>query len=359
MPRKCISKCFVLHSKINHNEVLICIMKNWFLQLSSRQKTNVVIITFFVSGLSFLLIPFTGISFVIWLASLVVLLKEIKLIRQQKRESNENNAKISVCSEQSNSIADVTEPEGTVEQPDPSPAFNFSFKTEYVEREPAGELSHLDFGKPAGELGCFLNYNVYKVFGIDESGKKRLRIRTGVDEAKVIETVEKEGFSAPFEVKIIAYDPPTEKQLEYLHNLGVIVPDGITKDDVSYIIDRVEDYEEDPSPELVALATGLKLGFSAFIGNESLFCKIVHTGNDRDRAALYAYAVSQSMKGRSFGNMLEDPGYQKYYVFADHVLMEPVLMRSLLDRTSDDFKKPYRGTSIYKAAAAFLTTIDK
>ena len=29
---------------------------------------------------------------------------------------------------------------------------------EYKKAEPIGELTHLEFGKPAGVLGCFLNY---------------------------------------------------------------------------------------------------------------------------------------------------------------------------------------------------------
>lgn len=204
------------------------------------------------------------------------------------------------------------EPKEPETQIDPTPAFNFTIKTECVEREPVGELSHLDFGKTTGELGCFLNYEPRTLW------------------------------------------QPTDRQLEYLKDLGVFIPEGITNIDASCMLSRVEDDEEDPSPELVDLATGLKLGFSAFVGNESLFCVIVHTGNDRDRAALYAYAVSQSMKGRSFGNMLEDPDCSKFYAFADQVLVEPSLMRSLLDRPTDDFKKPHRGTAIYKAAATFL-----
>ena len=305
-------------------------MKNWFLQLSSRQSTNVYIITIFVSGLSFLFIPLTGISFVIWLATLVLIVKETKLIKQKKYESNENNSKKCACNDSSISSADVPElyktntvpeSEEAVEQTTTSPVFNVIIKPKYVEGETAGELGHLDFGKPAGMLGRFLSYEPHTL------------------------------------------SRPTEGQLSRLKDLGVYIPENIKNDitveDASDMIRRAEYDKEAPSPELVALATGLKLNFSAFTGNRRLFHKIVYTDNHRDRAALYAYAVHQSMCGYSFGNMLENPNCPEFYAFADQVLAEPALMRSLLDRTSDDYKKPYRGTAIYKAAAAFLTTMSK
>ena len=122
-----------------------------------------------------------------------------------------------------------------------------------------------------------------------------------------------------------------------------------------------EDSEESPSPSIVALASGFKIEFSAFIGASGLFRSIIYEASKRDRAALYAYAVRQSMRGSSFGNMLEDPDVEVFYAFADQVLADPSLMRSLLDRDADDYQKPYRGTAIYKAAAAYLAaeTIKK
>lgn len=294
-------------------------MKNWFLRLSGREKTNVFIITIFVSALSFLFIPLTGISFVIWLATLVLLFMEKKLIKQQKHE--DNNAKKSVCNEPSISTTVVTESEEATDQPATSPMFNVTIKPKYVESDTAGELGHLDFGKPAGMLGRFLSY-------------------------------------APH-----ILSRPTEGQLNRLSGLGVYIPknikDDITAEDANEMIRRATYDNEAPSSELVDLAIGLKLKFSAFIGNSCLLHKIIYTDNHRDRAALYVYALQQNMGGYAFGNMLEDPNCQKFYLFADQVLAEPALLRSLLGRTSDDYKKIYRGTSIYKAAAAFLDTMDK
>jgi len=195
-----------------------------------------------------------------------------------------------------------------------STPFNVKITTRLVERDPIGELSHLDFRKPAGILGCFLNY-----------------------EPKVLRE-------------------PTEKQLSYLKDLGVLIPDGITKDDASYMISRAtgDDDMESPGPELVSLAVGLGIRFSAFIGATGLLRQIVRQTGERDRAALFGYAVRQSLRGSDLGNMLDDPAVGSFYSFADQVIADPALLRSLNGREPADYIHPYKGTAIYKAAARFL-----
>lgn len=210
-------------------------------------------------------------------------------------------------------LADVPEA-----KPQPSAApevgITVTIRREHTKREPVGELSHLDFGKPAGELGCFLNY-----------------------EPRVL------------------YEP-SEKQLAYLKDLGVFIPDGITNRDATCMISRAtgEDSLEGPAPELVALAVGLGVEFSAFVGSDGLLSAIVGQASEKDRAALFAYGVRQSLRGTAFGNMLEDPEVGVLYSFADRVVADPALLRSLNGRAAEDYLSPHRGTAIYKAATAMI-----
>lgn len=196
--------------------------------------------------------------------------------------------------------------------------FNATITTRQVheERKPVGELSHLDFGKPAGVLGCYLNYTP----------------------------------------RVLC--EPTERQLEYLHDLGVFVPDGVTKDDASCMISRAtgEDSEEGPTAEIVALAFDLGVKFSAFVGASGLFSSIIYQANDRQKAALFAYSVKQNAKGRKFGNMAEDSDADLFYLFSDLVIADAALLRSLKGRDVYDYKRPHHGSAIYKAAADFLTS---
>lgn len=239
------------------------------------------------------------------------------------------------------------------------PEFKVTISTKEIQEnhKAVGMLSHLDFGKPIGELGRFLNYQIYKVDGTNANGKKICKTFRGVDPQQVVGKVVALGWLPPFEVEPIDYDLPTERQINYLRDLGVFIPDEITKDDASYMISRAvgEDSEEGPTQDMVALANGLKTEFSAFIGAAGLLRSIIGQACDRDRAALYAYGVRQSMRGVSFKNMLEDSNKPVFYAFADNIVKDPALMRSLNGRPAEDFVKPNRGTNIYKAAAAFLT----
>ena len=142
--------------------------------------------------------------------------------------------------------------------------FEFRVKTfrEYDDKSDTDEcvseisyLSNLDFDKPKGDLGCFLNYQKYRICGTDEDGEKRIKFRIGVNEERAIKIVEKEGLHGPFEIEIIEHDPPTERQLACLERNGFICPRGLTKDDASYIIGRILDEDSGvPSPWLVSLA---------------------------------------------------------------------------------------------------------
>ena len=189
-----------------------------------------------------------------------------------------------------------------------------SATTRRAARQPIGELSHLDFGKPTGVLGCYLNYTPN------------------------------------------ALCEPTERQLEYLHDLGVYVPDGVTKIDASHMISRAvgEDSAEGPTAEIVNLAFALGVEFSAFVGASGLFSSIVYHANDRQKAALFAYGVKQDAKGHEFGNMVEDPDADLFYLFSDSVVSDEALLRSLKGRDACDYEHPHRGTAIYKAAFDFL-----
>ena len=280
-----------------------------------------------------------------------------KNIVEQPQIAPELKASIKTEAEQ-----EKIESKDVVEQPQIFPEFKVTIKTEVVQKEIVPKsFTPLDFGKTAGVLGCYLNYNRYKIIGTREPGKRITRIRTGIDKEQAIERASEEGLLPPFKVEQLEHELPTERQINYLKDLGVLVPDGITKDDASYMIGRAlgEDSLLSPHPSMVALANGLKTRFSAFIGAEGLLSAIIHQADNRERAALYAYAVRQSMRGSAFKNMLEDPQLPVYFAFADTVLANPALMRSLQDRPPEDYKKPYRGTAIYKAAVAYLTGGDK
>ena len=153
-----------------------------------------------------------------------------------------------------------------------------------------------------------------------------------------------------------AWETPTEKQVKYAEDLGIVLPDGVSKSDVSCMIDRVkgEDVAESPSRELAQLAGGLGCVFSPYISREGLLRTIVYHVKDRERAALYAYAVKQAEAGAALGNMLADPECARFYAFADAIADNPAVVKSINEREPSDYERPNRGTNAYKAVVGFF-----
>lgn len=156
----------------------------------------------------------------------------------------------------------------------------------------------------------------------------------------------------------IPYDPnaPTERQLAYAKDLRIKIPKNATKNDVSCLISRAtgEDSIESPSADLIALANGLGIDFSPYIGADGLFRTIYYSSSIQTRAVLYIYAIYQLEHNQPFSNMLAHPKLDTFKAFGEYVMQDSSLVKSLEERTSDDLLKPHKGTKIYKAAYAFL-----
>ncbi len=233
-------------------------------------------------------------------------------------------------------------------------SLNLKQSTEEIEQIP--EISCLDFGKPAGVLGRFLNYSRYKVFGINENGKRSFKLCTGRSPEDAIRKTAEAGLAAPYETVEIDPEPATERQLALLDRHGTAYPAELTKDDASAMIYRIcDEFRRDcPEPWLTELADNIGTEFSAYIGGDQLFDFMIWQASVCDRAALYSYAVHQSMNGQPFGNMLTDPDCDRFYDFAEIVTADASLVKSLECREPADYLNPQRSTKIYKAAAAFL-----
>lgn len=151
-------------------------------------------------------------------------------------------------------------------------------------------------------------------------------------------------------------EAPTQKQLDYAADLGVIVPPDAGKWDVSAMISRVtgEDSIEDPSPALVELAVELKCDISPYAGYDA-FCRAVwERSDDVMKAALYVYSIDCQSSGTPFGNISKSPRLDFYRKFWNYIENDPSLVKSLLSRPCDDLKKANKNAKIYSVATLYL-----
>lgn len=120
--------------------------------------------------------------------------------------------------------------------------------------------------------GGYINYARFQVVGIKPSTKRRnTRIYEAFREEDALNQARAEGLVEPFEVKVLPVEPPSDRQLSYARSLGATIPEGACKQDVSAIIDRIVDEEEEPVEEQFAKAAndcGVK--FSRYHGRTQI-----------------------------------------------------------------------------------------
>ena len=262
------------------------------------------------------------------------------------------------------SRASLTPTTSTEENQDSSP-FKVKITTRQVEREPFGIINRFSFPPLCNSRGKYLNYRQYLVTGMGNKGRRRSLRLCCKTEQQAFDKAEQDGLTAPFDLQIIEPDPPTDRQLAYAGDLGIIIPSGdmkfITKEDISHMIDRAtgEDSVESPDSDLLSMAEKLNWQGSAYIGRDKLWYAIVKCADDKTLAALYVYAVHQQQKHKKIGDMFADPDLNMFFQFAEQAIANASVLKSIQGREPGDFIAPHKGTTAYKAAIDFLQNTTK
>ena len=242
--------------------------------------------------------------------------------------------------------------------PAPAATITATIQTQTVEvkQQTRGELPLADIGGYVSPSGGFVNYGRFCVAGTNSStgrkNTKRYDVQTEGD-ARVAAAAD--GLVDPLTVQVEQQIPPTDRQMDYALELEAMIPDGVCKDDVSAIISRITNEDEEaPDPGLSRYAHACGVKFSRFVGAKALLGYMVGQLQGAARAELYAYAVYRQEKGGSFSDPRRLPVYDALRACGAAVAEDPALMKSLEDRDVYDFAGPNRGTKIYKAVAADL-----
>lgn len=243
-------------------------------------------------------------------------------------------------------------------EPVPAATITATIQTQTVEvkQQTRGELPLADIGGYVSPSGGFVNYGRFCVAGTNSStGRKNTKRYEVQTEGDARAAAAADGLVDPLTVQVEQQIPPTDRQMDYALELEAMIPDGVCKDDVSAIISRITDEDEEaPDPGLSRYAHACGVKFSRFVGAKALLGYMVGQLQGAARAELYAYAVYRQEKGGSFSDPRRLPVYDALRACGVAVAEDPALMKSLEDRDVYDFAGPNRGTKIYKAVAADL-----
>lgn len=240
----------------------------------------------------------------------------------------------------------------------PPVSVNVEIKTSEVEvrQRTPGELPLAYIGEYKSPSGGFVNYGRFRVVGVNqETGRKNTRKYEAQSETEARSLAIADGLADPMEISVERMDDPTERQVSYALDLGAALPDGVCKEDVSAIISRITDGDEEaPDRGLSLWAHQSGVHFSRFVGARALLGCMMGQMKGPEKATLYAYAVYLQENGGKFSDPRALPSYSELQLCGEYAAGDPSLVKSLEDRDVYDLFGPNRGTKIYKATAARL-----
>lgn len=145
--------------------------------------------------------------------------------------------------------------------------------------------------------GGYVNYARWQVIGINpKTNRKNKRVYETRREEQAIKCAIDEGFEAPFEVTAIPFDPPSERQLDYANSIGTYVPPEACRYDVSAMLSRYEDDDEEPVDEKIAkMANIYGIMFSRYAGKKAILNKAHQLPKMEYNG--FIYAISDNKNG--------------------------------------------------------------
>lgn len=162
-----------------------------------------------------------------------------------------------------------------------------------------------------------MNYSIYKVKGKHSETK---RVRTlkfnAFNEDDAIQQALASGIESCTSIEIIPFDEPTESQLNYARDLGIQIPNGASKYDVSALISRKVDGDEEYDQDLLEFATNHRIYVSKYTTLSDLYGITFQKLPIVDRIAFFAFLIYRDITKDSHSNLDTHPARNKFYSLA-------------------------------------------
>jgi hypothetical protein len=175
-----------------------------------------------------------------------------------------------------------------------------------------------------------------------ESGKARNRQYLAKSASQAQSQAEKDGIIVN-SVEEIAEQPATERQLAYAADLGIVIPDGVSKDEISDLISLSTSDDSPSTDRHRAFAEGFGLEPTQYIGKKVLFDGIWNTLKQPERQSemlqWFTFRVYLQLVNGSVGAPIDSP--------FDPVILE-VAQELAKDEKAVGSIKRYEGRSLIR-----------
>lgn len=144
----------------------------------------------------------------------------------------------------------------------------------------------------------------YEVIGKSKvSKRRRKRIYSAINEQEARQLAESDDtfIDGAFIEEIVELppEPPTERQLDYARDLGIQIPDGATKNDLSVMISMKVDQDNPATDRHKSFAKKYAVEVSQFIGKKALFdciqAALITTGREKELVSWFVYRVYREL----------------------------------------------------------------
>jgi hypothetical protein len=139
----------------------------------------------------------------------------------------------------------------------------------------------------------------YEVRGRNKrTNRATKRAYSAYDEAEARAIAESNGIAVE-SVRLLPDAPPTEAQLSYAENLGIVVPDDATKSDVSDMISCRVDHDKPATERHKSFARMYHVEYTEYVGKKKLFNMIFaalqHSSRTIDMVSWFVYRVYREL----------------------------------------------------------------
>jgi hypothetical protein len=174
---------------------------------------------------------------------------------------------------------------------------------------------------------------IFEVSGtVRESGRKRRRGYRAptADQARTL--AEADGMVISTIVELPP-EPPTESQLAYAKDLGVVTPADASKDEVSDLIDARLQRDKPAAPSLHALAAKHGVTVTQYTGKKALFDRLFlhlsEPGREEDLAAWFTFRVYRELVDGNPDATIKDPDDPTIRAIAQQLVQDEGVIRSI------------------------------
>lgn len=232
---------------------------------------------------------------------------------------------------------------------------------EPITQQKRGLFDMAEIGDYYSLSGGYINYNLYHITGTDSSsGRRKTKYINSLCEETACAEAMAKGLDPPYNIELQPSWEPTDRQLDYARDLNAVLPVNPSQYDVSAIISRIVDGDEDAPPVwLSMLAHENNIHFSRYIGHKALLRQCHSFFEGRCLAELYLWVVYYRLNGLKSITLTEYKNTSEIIsLCAEQIINNPAAEKSLQGRDEDDFLKPNKSTNIYKSSVGVLTEFN-